>query len=105
MSTRKSYFAKQVSVKVKCIFLHKITGLAQNLPINKNQPFYQDEIKHMGFFPFFSFQFHFDQITSTKVTEVLPDNHFSDPLVILNEDRILSNNKKKGFCGKCQKLI
>ena len=33
--------------------------------------FYQEEIKPMGFFPSFSIQFHFDQITSTKVTLVL----------------------------------
>ena len=32
------------------------------------QPFYQEETKPMGFLPFFSFHFHFDQITSTKVT-------------------------------------
>ena len=32
------------------------------------QPFYQEEINPMGFFPSFSFQFHFDQITSNKVT-------------------------------------
>ena len=31
-------FAKQVSIKVNCIFLHKITGLAQDLPISNNQP-------------------------------------------------------------------
>ena len=54
---RKSYFAKQVSIKVSCIFLYKITELAQNLPISNNQPFYQEEIKPMGFFPSFSFQF------------------------------------------------
>ena len=27
--------------KVNCIFLNKITGLAQNLPIGNNQPYYQ----------------------------------------------------------------
>ena len=54
--------------KVNCIFLHIITGLAQNLPLSNNQPFYQEEIKPMGLFRFFSFQFHFDQITSRKVT-------------------------------------
>ena len=43
--------------KVNCIFLNKITGLAQNLPIGNNQPFYQEEIKPMGFFLSFSFQF------------------------------------------------
>ena len=32
--------------------------------------FYQEEIKPMGFFPSFRIQFHFDQITSTKVTLV-----------------------------------
>ena len=32
---------------------------------------YQAEIKPMGFLPSFSIQFHFDQITSTKVTLVL----------------------------------
>ena len=31
-------FAKQVSIKVNCIFLHKIPGLAQDLPISNNQP-------------------------------------------------------------------
>ena len=36
--------------KVNCIFLHKITGLAQNLPKSNKikQPFYQEEIKPMG---------------------------------------------------------
>ena len=29
-------FAQQVSIKVYCIFLHKITGLAQDLPISNN---------------------------------------------------------------------
>ena len=43
-------------------------SLTQNLPISNNQPFYQEEIKPVGFFPSFSLQFHFDQITSTKVT-------------------------------------
>ena len=38
------------------------------LILNNNQTLYQEEIKPMRFFPFFSFQFHFDQITSTKVT-------------------------------------
>ena len=31
-------FANQVSIKVNCIFLHKITGLAQDFPISNNQP-------------------------------------------------------------------
>ena len=30
-------FSQQVSIKVNCIFLHKITGLAQDLPISNNQ--------------------------------------------------------------------
>ena len=29
-------FCKTISIKVNCIFLHKITGLAQNLPISNN---------------------------------------------------------------------
>ena len=31
-------FAKQVSIKVNCIFFHKITELAQDLPISNKQP-------------------------------------------------------------------
>ena len=68
-----TYFAQQVSIKVNYTFLHKIPGLAQNLPIGNNQPFYQEEIKPMGFFPSFSFQFYYDQTTSTKVTSMLPE--------------------------------
>ena len=61
-------FCKTSQYKSQLHFPLKITGLAQNLPISNNQPFYQEEIKPMWFFPFFSFHFHFDQITSTKVT-------------------------------------
>ena len=52
-------------IKVNCIFLHKIAGLVQNLPkatINPSTP------KKLNLRDFSSFQFHFDQITSTKVT-------------------------------------
>ena len=34
------FFVRQIELTVNCIFLHKITVLAQNLPSN-DQPFYQ----------------------------------------------------------------
>ena len=46
-STKKSHFAKQVSIKVDYIFLHIITGLAPGLPMSNNQIFCKDEIKSM----------------------------------------------------------
>ena len=50
-------FCKASQIEVNCIFLHKITGLAQNLPISNKQPFYQEEIKLIRFLPSFTFSF------------------------------------------------
>ena len=54
--------------KVNCIFLHKIKGLAQNLPCH-NQPFYQArKTWTQGIFPLRNLAFNFTLIkyTSTK---------------------------------------
>ena len=40
-------FCKTSQYKSQLHFPLKITGLAQNLPISNNQPFYQEEIKPM----------------------------------------------------------
>ena len=46
-----------------------ITGLAQSLPKATIDPSTKPaKVERKRFFPSFSFQFHFDQITSTKVS-------------------------------------
>ena len=57
----------RLSIKVNCIFPHKTTGLVQNLPKEPINPSTKKNLTY-GIFPLFSFQFQFDQITSTKVT-------------------------------------
>ena len=58
-----------LSIKVTSIFLHKITGLAQSLPKATINPSTKPaKVEPKRFFPSVSFQFHFDQITSTKLS-------------------------------------
>ena len=52
-----------LSVKVNCTFLHRMKETCTKLTSSNNQLLYQEKVKPMGFSPF-----HFDQITSTKVT-------------------------------------
>ena len=61
-------FCKTSQYKSQLHFPSQNNRTCTKLTSSDNQPFYQEEIKPMGFFPSFSFQFHFDQITSTKVT-------------------------------------
>ena len=56
-----------LSIKVNSLFLHKITGLVQNLPkATQQSPFYQEKIEPMGFFPSFSFYFHSSYVNKTN---------------------------------------
>ena len=71
LSRRKSLrgnhiFAKQVSIKVNCIFLHKITGLAQNLPISNNQPFYQKKLNLWDFSLLLAFSFNKSDVSASR---------------------------------------
>ena len=61
-------FCKTSQYKSQLHFPSQNNRTCTKLTLSDNHPFYQKEIKPMGFFPSFSFQFHFDQITSTKVT-------------------------------------
>ena len=61
-------FCKTSQYKSQLHFPSQNIRTCTKLTLSDNQPFYQEEINPMGFFPSFSFQFHFDQITSTKVT-------------------------------------
>ena len=61
-------FCKTSQYKSQLHFPPQSNQACTKLTLSNNQTFYQEEIKPMEFFPSLSFQFHFDQITSTKVT-------------------------------------
>ena len=61
-------FCKTSQYKSQMHFPSQNNQTCTKLTLSNNQPFCQEEINSMGFFPSFSFQFHFDQIRSTKVT-------------------------------------
>ena len=56
-------FCKTSQYKSQLHFPSQYNRTCTKLTLSDNQPFYQEEINPMGFFPSFSFQFHFDQIT------------------------------------------
>ena len=61
-------FYKTSEYKSQLHFPSQYNRNCTKLTLSDNHPFYQEEIKPMGFSPSFSFQFQIDQITSTKVT-------------------------------------
>ena len=57
-------FCKTSQYKSQLPFPSQYNRTFTNRTLSDNQPFCQEEIKPMEFFPSLSFQFHFDQITS-----------------------------------------